>query len=184
MRSVLHYLAPLAMLLCLPLVGSADNDDDLDAAFDFEDSMLEEELLYPDWFKLSSGDLRDDLKEAVENGKQGFFVYFGQKRCSYCEQFIKTSLGTPDIEKYILENFDVIAIDIWGIDEITDTDGKTYTERELSVKYGTNFTPSLIFYDAKGKKVKSKLADGALQLEVNDRISGQWLILKWTEKTR
>lgn len=149
MRSVLHYLVLLAALFCMPLVGSAEDDDD----FDFEDSMLEEELVYPDWFKLSSGDLRDDLKEAVANGKQGIFIYFGQKRCSYCEQFIKTSLATPDIKKYILENFDVIAIDIWGIDEITDTDGTTYTERELSVKYGTNFTPSLIFYDAKGKKV-------------------------------
>ena len=38
--------------------------------------------------------------------------------------------------------------------------------------------------DAKGKKVKSKLADGVLQLEVNDKISGQWLTLKWPEKTR
>ena len=79
MRSVLQHLVLLAVLLCMPLVGSADNDDDLDAAFDFEDSMLEEELLYPDWFKLSSGDLRDDLKEAVANGKQGIFVYFGQE---------------------------------------------------------------------------------------------------------
>ncbi|MEN8213595.1 MAG: thioredoxin fold domain-containing protein [Pseudomonadota bacterium] len=149
MRSVSHSLL-LAALLFLPLTGSAGEEED---ALDFEDSMLEEELLYPEWFQLSSGDLRDDLQEAVAEGKQGIFIYFGQKRCSYCEQFIETTLGTPDIEKYILENFAVIAIDIWGIDEITDTDGKSYTERELSVKYGTNFTPSLIFYDAQGNKV-------------------------------
>ena len=152
MRSAPRWLLPLA-LLCTPLAGIASDDQAaLDRALDFQDSMLEEELVYPDWFKLSSGDLRDDLKAAVKDGKEGIMIYYGQKRCSYCEQFINTSLATPDIGKYLREHFDVIALDIWSIDDITDTDGKEYTERELAVKYGTNFTPSLIFYDDQGNK--------------------------------
>ena len=50
-------------------------------------------------------------------------------------------------------NFDVIPIDIWDIDDIIDTDGTEQSERELALKYQTNFTPSLVFYDADGTPV-------------------------------
>ena len=119
----------------------------------FDDTMLEDELLYPDWFKLSDGDLREDLAEAKRNGKISIVTYFGQKRCAYCEQFFKTSLADTDIRNYLTRHYDLIAFDIWGIDDVTDTDGTTYTERELSIHYKTNFTPSLVFYDADGTPV-------------------------------
>jgi thioredoxin-related protein len=119
----------------------------------FDDTQLEEELVYPDWFKLSLGDLGDDLDEAKQAGKQGIITYFGQKRCAYCEQFFNTSLADTDIKNYLQKHYDLIAFDIWGIDDIIDTDGAKYTERELSVHYKTNFTPSLVFYDAEGTPV-------------------------------
>lgn len=139
----------LVSLLLVPFAVLATNDD----ALQFDDTLLEEELVYPDWFEFSSGDLGDDLQEAVANGKKGIVIYFGQKRCAYCEQFIKNDLGKADIAQYMRENYNVIAIDIWGIEDITDTDGETYTEHDLSVKYETNFTPSLIFYNEDGEKV-------------------------------
>jgi len=119
----------------------------------FEDAQLEEELIYPDWFKLSLGDLKDDLDEAKKTGKKGIIAYFGQKRCAYCAQFLKTSLSDTDIVNYLQKHYDVIAFDIWGIDDIIDTDGKKYTERELSIHYKSNFTPSLVFYDNEGTPV-------------------------------
>lgn len=119
----------------------------------FDDTQLEEELSYPDWFKLSLGDLRDDLEEAKKAGKKGIITYFGQKRCAYCEQFFKTSLADTDTRNYLLKYYDLIAFDIWGIDDIIDTDGTQYSERELSIHYKANFTPSLVFYDADGKPV-------------------------------
>ena len=128
-------------------------EDNSDEILKFDDTMLEEELVYPDWFKSSSGDLREDLAEAKKAGKKGIITYFGQKRCAYCEQFINTSLSDHDIQNYLTKYYDVIAFDIWGIDDIIDTDGKQYTERELSVKYKTNFTPSLVFYDIDGTPV-------------------------------
>jgi len=124
-----------------------------DSTLIFDDTQLEEELVYPDWFKMSMGDLSDDLAEAKESGKQGIITYFGQKRCAYCEQFFKTSLADEDIQNYLRKHYDIIAFDIWGIEDIKDTDGKTYTERELSIHYKTNFTPSLVFYDGKGTPV-------------------------------
>jgi thioredoxin-related protein len=133
----------------LPVLGAEGSDD----AYPFDDSMLEEELVYPEWFKLSFGDLRKDLEEALAAGKKGIVVYFGQKRCSYCEQFLEKDLGQADIVSYMRRNFDVIPIDIWDIDDIIDTDGTEQSERELALKYQTNFTPSLVFYDENGKPV-------------------------------
>lgn len=127
--------------------------DPKDSELAFDDTQLEEELVYPDWFKLSLGDLGDDLEEAKKSGKKGIITYFGQKRCAYCEQFFKTSIADTDIQNYLRKHYDVIAFDIWGIDDIVDTDGKQYTERDLSIHYKTNFTPSLVFYDADGTPV-------------------------------
>ena len=110
-------------------------------------------MIYPDWFNFSLGDLNDDLKEAKASGKKGIITYFGQKRCSYCKQFFETSLADIDIQNYLRKHYDIVAFDIWGIEDITDTDGKHYTERELSIRYKTNFTPSLVFYDVDGTPV-------------------------------
>ncbi len=139
-------------ILCLLMSTYCFADKD-DAYLEFDDTMLEEELVYPDWFKYTMGDFNDDIKEAVGEGKNGIMVYFGQKRCAYCEQFLKENIGAPDIEHYIREHYDIIPIDIWGIEDIIDTNGETYSERDLSIRYKANFTPSLVFYDNKGKPI-------------------------------
>ena len=142
-----------ALLFLLSSICHAADTLNADPDAPFDDTLLEEALVYPDWFKLSIGDLNDDLAEARNNGKKGIITYFGQKRCAYCEQFFKTSLSDIDIQNYLRKHYDIIAFDIWGIDEIIDTDGKEYTERELSLHYKTNFTPSLVFYDVDGTPV-------------------------------
>lgn len=143
----------LLLLFSATAYSSNASDSDNNSALAFDDSQLDEELVYPDWFKLSYGDLNDDLAAALKDGKKGIITYFGQKRCAYCEQFFKTSLSNPDIKNYLQKHYHLIAFDIWGIDDVIDTDGKEYTERELSIHYKTNFTPSLIFYDAEGTPV-------------------------------
>ncbi len=125
----------------------------INTSIDFDDAQLEEELVHPDWFKFSSGDLRDDLADAKQAGKKGIITYFGQSRCAYCEQFFKTSLSDTDIINYLQTYYDVIAIDIWGIDDIIDTDGTTHTERQLAIRYRANFTPSMVFYNEEGTPV-------------------------------
>lgn len=138
---------------CFTFTAMASQEYEQAELTDFDDALLKEELVYPDWFKMSLGDLNDDLQESLAEGKSGLIVYFGQKRCAYCEQFLETNLGITDIQKYIREHYNIIPIDIWGIEDIKDTDGKSYTERELSIRYKTNFTPSLVFYDDKGKPI-------------------------------
>ena len=142
----------LFFILSLCLSYTADASPDL-KEINFDDTRLEEALVYPDWFKTSLGNINDDIEESVAEGKIGLIIYFGQKHCAYCERFLKTNLGTEDIQKYLRKNFNIIPIDIWGIDNVTDTNGKTYSERDFSLHYKTNFTPSLVFYNIDGKPV-------------------------------
>lgn len=125
----------------------------INMSIDFDDAQLEEELVYPDWFKLPMGDLREDISDAKAAGKKGIITYFGQPRCAYCEHFFNTSLADTDIKNYLQTHFDLIPFNIWGIDDIIDTDGTVHSERELSIRYGANFTPSLVFYNLEGTPV-------------------------------
>ena len=117
----------------------------------FDDAPLEEPLAFPDWFKLSFLDLREDVEEVREAGKRGLIVYFGQKYCAYCKQFLEKDLEAGDIHAYVREHFDVIGIDIHGDRSVTTMDGAELTESAFAIQNETNFTPSVIFFDTSGK---------------------------------
>lgn len=139
--------AMVALFCCLPVGAHAVTDDPLN----FDDTPLDNLLEYPPWFKQSFLALDEDLQEAIDKDKKGIVVYFGQKRCAYCKMLIDVNLQTPDIERYTRENFDVIPIDIWSPEEVTTPAGETMSQRDYSLKLGTNFTPSLVFYNADGE---------------------------------
>jgi thioredoxin-related protein len=141
-------LLALGLLLCFSTPALAESEPN--EAFEFDDFPLQEPLEHPEWFKQSFLDLPADLSEALAADKQGIMIYFGQRRCAYCKLLLEVNFGMDDIVTYTRRNFDVIPIDIWGIDEVTELQGQTLTEREFSVRENTNFTPSLIFYTAGG----------------------------------
>lgn len=119
--------------------------------YEFDDSPLSEPLHYPDWFKKSFLFLPDDLEEAIDAGKRGIAVYFGQRRCPYCQKLLEVNFRATDIMEYTRAHFDIIPIDIWSVEELTDVQGQVLTQREFAVREGTNFTPSLLFYDGDGR---------------------------------
>lgn len=137
----------VALFCCLSVGAHAVTDDPLN----FDDTPLDNLLEYPPWFKQSFLALDEDLQEAIDKDKKGIVVYFGQKRCAYCKMLIDVNLQRPDIERYTRENFDVIPIDIWSPEEVTTPAGETMSQRDYSLKLGTNFTPSLVFYNADGE---------------------------------
>jgi thioredoxin-related protein len=148
----------LAGVICPVLLLVTINAMAAEVSFDkgfvqFDDAPLEEPLAFPDWFKLSFLDLREDIEEVRESGKQGLMVYFGQKYCAYCKQLLETDLEAEDIQAYVREHFDVIGIDIHGDRTVTDLKGEELTENALAIREKTNFTPSLIFYDTVGAEV-------------------------------
>lgn len=146
----LSALLGAALLVSGPVVTAGDLPAD-EEVYGFDDTPLAEPLEHPDWFKESFLDLREDLAEAVNAGKQGLMVYFGQRRCAYCQKLLRTNFGLKDIVEYTQAHFDVVPIDIWGVAEVTDLEGKTLLEREFAEREDTVFTPSILFYDADGK---------------------------------
>ena len=120
---------------------------------EFDDAPLEEPLSFPEWFKLSFLDLREDVREVREAGKRGLMVYYGQKYCAYCKQLLEIDLEAEDIQAYVREHFDIIGLDIHGDRAVTDLNGVELPESELAVREKTNFTPSLLFYNADGREV-------------------------------
>ena len=117
----------------------------------FDDFPSDEILDYPDWFKPSFLDIRGDLEAAIAAGKQGLMVYFGQKRCPYCQRLMRVNFGNSDIAEYTRRHFDLVPIDIWGVEEVTTPSGEVLTEREWSRLEQTDFTPSILFLDAEGR---------------------------------
>jgi len=92
-------------------------------------------------------------EDAVRAGKQGLMIYFGQKYCVYCKLLLEGNFGKPDILDYTQKHFDVIGIDIHGQREVTALDGSQWNERGFSVNQNINFTPTLTFFDERGKEI-------------------------------
>jgi len=146
--SLLMNLSVSLAFLPVSVLAATVHDD----VYSFDDSPREESLVYPEWFKESFLYLADDLDQAIEAGKEGLIVYFGQRRCAYCHKLMEVNFGLTDIIEYTQQHFDVVPVDIWGVAEVTDLTGNVMTEREFSLAKETNFTPSLIFYDREGKE--------------------------------
>ncbi len=137
-------------LLILLLPALAYGVGEHEELLGFDDHPRDDPLTYPEWFEDPFLDLPAELAEVNEAGKSGLILYFGQRRCAYCWKLINVNFALEDIVAYTRRNFDVVPIDIWGISEVTDLDGQVLTERELSLREETNFTPSLLFYDEDG----------------------------------
>ena len=117
----------------------------------FEDAPRARDILYPEWFKPSFLDLRDDLQEARAAGKRGVILYFGQKHCAYCKKLLEENFVREDIAAYTQKHFDVIALDIHGSREVVTPAGERITEMEWAKQLDGYFTPSLLFLNLEGE---------------------------------
>jgi len=106
----------------------------------------------PDWFKLSFLDIREDINEAKQANKR-VMLYFYQDGCPYCAKLLRDNFGQRDIAEKARNNFDVIAINMWGDREVTDLQGNTLTEKQFAANLKVMFTPTLLFLDEKGNVV-------------------------------
>ncbi|VAW91020.1 thioredoxin SoxW [hydrothermal vent metagenome] len=107
---------------------------------------------YPDWFKESFLDFKEDVADATAAGKR-VLVLFHQDGCPYCNAVVEQNLAQKDIETLVRKNFDVIALNMWGDREIATIDGKTYTEKEFAAALKVQFTPTMLFFNESGKLI-------------------------------
>ena len=142
------------VLFLLILMYQADLRADIDISEKgFDDTLLDEEVDLPDWFKLSFLDIKEDIDEAKQSGKKGLILYFGMSKCPYCKAMLENNFGRDDIAKYTRKNFDVVAIDVKGSKSVKTPSGETMSEQKFSILSHANFTPTLVFYDGTGKEV-------------------------------
>lgn len=104
----------------------------------------------PAWFKSSFLDLKDDIATAAAGNKR-LLVYIGQDGCPYCKELMQNNFAQKDIVEFTQKHFDVLALNMWGDSEVTDTAGKTMTEKELAEALQVKYTPTLLFFDEEGK---------------------------------
>jgi thioredoxin-related protein len=107
----------------------------------------------PEWFKQSFLELNEDVEEAKENDKH-VMLFMTLKFCPYCTKMLKDNFieGAKN-QPYIQENFDVIAIDIKGVNEVAVNDDLTLTEKEYADHLKVQYTPTIIFLDQNNKAV-------------------------------
>jgi len=106
------------------------------------------------FFDQSFGDLRDDLKQVKDEGKQALLIMFESEDCPWCRKMKKTVLNQPDIQDYYRKHFRILALFNDSPNPVTDFHGKGATEEDFSVKqFRVRATPVFGFFDQNGKMV-------------------------------
>lgn len=150
-KLITHLLVQCVIVSCLYHYAAAAGVDSTADFTKFDDRPLEQDLVLPDWFKLSFLELQADLADAKAAGKWGVLLYFGSKDCPYCSIHLQKNWGDRGIVTYTRNHFDVVAIDVKGDRAVTDHNGVAYaSEKDFAAKLRTNFTPSFLFVDVHG----------------------------------
>ncbi|MCB1866334.1 MAG: thioredoxin fold domain-containing protein [Chromatiales bacterium] len=110
----------------------------------------------PGWFKSSFLDIREDVAEARDAGRR-VLLYFYQDGCPYCAKLLRENLAVASIVQKLRQDYDVIAINLWGDREVTGFDGSARSEKDFSTDLRVMFTPTLLLLDS----------DGAVALRIN-----------------
>lgn len=149
LRKQIYTFFPIALLgfvllaLAFPAMAESKDEGKFFGAMDTE---------IPAWFKDSFLDLNEDIDEASADNKR-IMIFFYQHGCPYCNALVERNLAQKDIETKVKKNIDVIAINMWGDREVTYLDGNQYTEKNIAEKLRVQFTPTILFFDEKGKMI-------------------------------
>ena len=112
-------------------------------------------LYHQSWFLESFLELKDDITEARDNGKQ-LVIFWELKGCPYCKETHFTNFGRADIRKFVQSNFEILQLNILGSRKVIDIDGEEMTEKQLARKYGIRFTPTFQFLGSNIKEMIKK----------------------------
>ncbi len=110
------------------------------------------EIVYPEWFKDSFLDFREDAAEAAESGKH-LLLFFHIAGCPYCKKMLEDNFITGENAKTVQANFDVIDIDLKGSKEIAFNKKMTVTESDLGKALEVHYTPTILFMNANNEVV-------------------------------
>jgi len=107
---------------------------------------------HPSWFKESFLDLEEDIADAAENNKR-LVVYFWQPGCPYCSQLWEDNFSKKDILNKFRDNFEIVALNLWGDRDVVSVAGNNYTEKSFAEALQIKYTPTLLFFNEQRKVV-------------------------------
>ncbi len=127
MRRLLVLVTALAM--SLPVAAAELGDDGLHK---------------PTWLRDTFKDLREDLAEANTEGKR-LLIIVEQRGCIYCTEMHEQVFPDPTVDALIRDSYFVVQMNLFGDVEVTDFDGTTLPEKDMAVRWGVLFTPTMLF---------------------------------------
>ncbi|WP_323042756.1 thioredoxin family protein [Gemmobacter sp.] len=98
----------------------------------------------PDWLRETFKDMAEDLAEANAEGKR-LLILVEQRGCIYCKKMHEEVFPDPAIDALIRDSYFVVQMNLFGDVEVTDFDGTTLPEKDMAVRWGVMFTPTMIF---------------------------------------
>ncbi|WP_212523420.1 thioredoxin family protein [Actibacterium sp. MT2.3-13A] len=123
-------LAAAVIGLGLPAFGASPMGDD--------------GLHKPAWLRDTFKDMSEDLADANAEGKR-LLIIFEQRGCIYCKKMHEEVFPDPEIEALIEDNYFVVQMNLFGDVEVTDFDGEVMSEKDMAVRWGVVFTPTMMF---------------------------------------
>ncbi len=123
------------------------------AAKDFNDADITH-ISHPDWFEDDPFvDLESIRLNARSEGRQGVMVMFTTEGCSYCDVFVKRSLGNSDLASALQAQFASVGLEVFDDTEMTDPSGRFMSIKQFAKAEGAEYTPTLLFYGAGGERI-------------------------------
>lgn len=96
------------------------------------------------WFAVTFKDMAEDLADARAEGKR-LAVVFEQRGCIYCARLHEQVFSDPKISGYVRERFNIVQMNLFGDEEVTDFDGEALPEKAMAQRWGVVFTPTILF---------------------------------------
>lgn len=140
-QGFIHYLV-FAFLLCTNPIKAEPGFDDARIAH----------AEFPEWFVQDPFyDLATLVNEVQQKQLAGLMVLYTTEGCSYCELFIRKSLGNAEIANKVKQDFLAIGMEIFDDRELSDPSGEDLTIKAFALREGVQFAPTLLFYGGDGQ---------------------------------
>lgn len=108
---------------------------------------------YPSWMKPGIVDLQAELEQVRADGRHGLMVLYTTQGCTYCAEFIRTSLGDPALVARLRHGFAAVGLEIFDDAEMTDPQGDDLPIKRFAEQTGAAMAPTLLFFDRDGELV-------------------------------
>ena len=143
-RRPIFIAAAAVALMAAPMVHAQTPGEQAAAEMLAKPKIGDDGLHKEAWMRETFKDLPEDLAEAGAEGKR-LLILVEQRGCIYCTKMHNEVYPQPEIAKLIADNYFVVQMNLFGDTEVTDFDGEVLPEKDMAMKWGVMFTPTMIF---------------------------------------